>query len=80
MHPGDTTLHNDMLVIKKQLDPPSLTIWLRNNHWANVQCVSEEYKLPFVLIIPILDASDLIWAHLSGELTIHVSDGIGQYA
>ena len=54
--------------LEKQLNLPSLMIWFCNNHWVDINCVSEDYELPFVFFVPISDAADLFRVLLSGEL------------
>ena len=71
------TLHNDMLIIKKKLDLLSLMIEFCNKHRADIQRISEEYELTFVLFIPVLDAPDLVRILRLGELSIHTSHSVG---
>ena len=53
------TLHNDMLIIKKQLDLPSVMVQFSDHHRADIQPfilgegVREEDKLPLVLLVPV---------------------------
>ena len=69
--------HNDILAIKKKLDLPSLMIEFCNKHRADIQRISEEYELTFVLFIPVLDAPDLVRILRLGELSIHTSHSVG---
>ena len=62
--------------LEKQLDLPSLMIEFSNKHRTDIQCISEEYELTFVLFIPVLDASDLVRILRLGELAIHVTDSV----
>ena len=55
--------------LEKELDLPSPMIEFRNHHWADIQCVSKEYELPFVHIIPVDDSSDLVGILCSNRLT-----------
>ena len=66
--------------LEKELGLPSLMIEFCNHYRTDVQCISEEYELSFVLFIPVFDAPDLVMVLLSGELAIHVTDSVGQDA
>ena len=48
-----------------------------NKHRADIQRISEEYELTFVLFIPVLDAPDLVRILRLGELSIHTSHSVG---
>ena len=63
--------------LEKKLDLPSLMIEFCNKHRADIQRISEEYKLTFVLFIPVLDAPDLVRILRLGELSIHTSHSVG---
>ena len=67
MHPGDTTLHNDMLVIKECLDFPPVAIDLRYLERSKVEVVGDErYDLViFNIVVP--GQAEVSWIQFTGS-------------
>ena len=59
--------------LEKEFNLPSVVIEFSNRFRTDVQCVSKENELSFVLFIPIDDSSDFIRILAHGQLTIHIS-------
>ena len=70
------TLHNDMLIIKEQLDLPPVVIEFSNHYWADSQSIGKEYELLLALFVQVDDSTDLVGVLLHLQLTGHVADRI----
>ena len=66
--------------LEEQLDLPAIVVEFCNHHWADIQRVGEEDKLPLLLFVPVNNAPDFLGVLEAGLLAVHVPDGIGQNA
>ena len=66
MHPGDTTLHNDMLVIKERLNLPSVTVDVGNYKRSEFEVVGKEDDNLFFLSIIELNNAQVFRILFSG--------------